>query len=435
MNRLVAAIILAVGAATRSEAQTIAQRVSGAPDGVVRVQFAARPGVCGDGRDVVGYKKAIFAGSVHSFGDWNAPNCVPGPVRVSLSVDGGQVTRMQTFVGGDWARTSARVTDLGTVPSSEAATYFFELVPRLEGRANKARFLLPAVLAADAGTVTRLISLARNASRTEDTRREAIQWIGLLGDASVIPTLVGFARQGGAGSRGGDIDNEQGPGSEGLGTAAIAALSFLENGVGVPALIDLARNGAPAIRQSAVFWLGQSGDPRATATLHAVIENTKEDDRIRAHAIFSLAHGDNIPEREYAYLRGLFPRLSPERLKESVIQGVAQDESSGSSWLLEKARDRGESMKIRMSAVFWAGQGKSTPTKDLVAFYRAVSESDLREHAIFVLSQRDDDAALNELLRIAKEDSDRRMRGRALFWLGQKDDPRVANLIGERLAR
>ena len=52
-----------------------------------------------------------------------------------------------------------------------------------------------------------------------------------------------------------------------------------------------------------------------------------------------------------------------------------------------------------------------------------------------MLSQRDDEGAANELLRIAKEDTDRAMRGKALFWLSQKDDPRAANLISERLSR
>jgi len=73
----------------------------------------------------------------------------------------------------------------------------------------------------------------------------------------------------------------------------MAALSTLEDGAGVPALIDLARSGTSGTRASAVFWLGQSGDPRAFAALHSVIENGKEDERIRAHAIFSLANGDD----------------------------------------------------------------------------------------------------------------------------------------------
>jgi HEAT repeat protein len=284
--------------------------------------------------------------------------------------------------------------------------------------------------------VPRLISLARDESRVQDTRRQAIQWIGLLGDAKVVPVLVDYARGGGAGPTGDDIDEDtDAPGKKGLATSAMAALSMLEGGVGVPALIDLARNGTSGTRASAVFWLGQSGDPRALATLHGVIENAKEDERIRAHAIFSLSNGGDTPASEYGYLRAIYPKLTSRKLKEAIFQGMGNDQSGGSAWLIERARDSGESLDLRKSALFWAGQRKLTPTKDLVAFYRGTSDSGLREHALFVLSQRDDDQAFNELMRIARDDSDKRMRARALFWLGQKDDPRVAKLIGDRVLR
>jgi len=432
---LLAAIVLLTGASLPAAAQnTIADRVARAPDGIVHMEFAGRPGVCGDGREMIGYREAFFSRSVQSFGHGSAPTCVPGAVRVSLSVIGGRVTQMQTSVGGTWPA-NARATDLGTVSASDAATYFFGLVPQLEGRVNRARFLLPAVLAADNRTVPRLIALSRDAARRTETRREAIQWIGLLGDASSVPVLVSFARHGGDAPREKDIDHDDHAGEKGLASAAIAALSFVENGAGIPALIDLARTGGSAVRHSAVFWLGQSGDPRALTALHGVIENTAEDERIRAHAIFSLAHGANDTESEFAYLRALFPRLRSERLKESVLHGMSQAEAAGSAWLLQKSRDRQEALKIRKTALFWAGQSQSTPTRDLIEFYRGVEEPKLREHAIFVLSQRDDATALDELVRIARNDSDRSMRSKALFWLSQKDDPRAANLISERLFR
>jgi len=436
LNHLIIAAAVSLSVAGNSvEAQgTIAQRVGRAPDGVVRIQFEGHPGVCGDGRDVIGYRKTIFAGSVHSIGgNWNTSRCAPGPVRVALSVARGRVTKMETFVGGGWPA-GGRATDLGTVNPGEAAAYFFALVPELEGRSNKARLLLPAVLAADNGTVARLISLARDGARRHDTRSEAIQWIGLLGDASVVPTLVAFARQD-VSTRSDDLDADDTHGKKGLASAAIAALSFLESGVGIPSLIDLARNGSPAVRRSAVFWLGQSEDRRALTALQGVIENSREDERIRAHAIFSLAHGGDKSEQEFAWLRSLYSRLQSDQLKESVIQGMGQDETTGSAWLLGRARDTRESFRLRKNALFWAGQSESTPTQNLVLFYRAVPERDLREHAIFVLSQRKDEAALNELLRIARDDNDRALRGKALFWLGQKDDPRVERLISERLAR
>ena len=417
----------------------LAQRIAKAPDGVVRVQFAGRPLVCGDGRDMIGYKNALFADSFQSIGHWNAPTCVPGPVRVALTVVNGRVTTMKTSVGNTWSRTSERVTDLGPIPPSEAATYFFGLIPQLESNSrghDKARYILPAVLADDPLALPRLISLVRDNARLQETRRQAIQWIGLLGDSRVVPVLVEFARGGGASPAGQDIDtDDEAPGKKGLATTAMAALSSLDGGAGVPALIELARTGTSGTRGAAVFWLGQTGDPRAFATLHSVIENPREDERIRAHAIFSISHGGETPDSEFAYLRSVFPRLTSTKMKEAILMGMGQDESGGSAWLIERARDPGESIAMRKNALFWAGQTKSTPTKDLAAFYRAATESDLREHAIFVLSQRDDEPAFNELMRIAREDSDKRMRSRALFWLGQKDDPRVAKMIGERVLR
>ncbi|HEV7836554.1 MAG TPA: hypothetical protein VGO75_00685 [Gemmatimonadaceae bacterium] len=432
---------LAIGAAsTQTLAQnTLAQRIARAPDGVVHVQYAARPLVCGDGRDMIGYRNALFAESFQSIGHWNAPTCRPGQVRVALTIAGGQVVRVKTSVGGSWPGTSERVTDLGTITSSEAATYFFGIVPQLERGAkghHASRFLLPAVLADDPSALSRLISLARDNARLQDTRQQAIQWIGLLGDAGVVPVLVEFARGGGAEPAGEDIDvDDEAPGKKGLATSAMAALSTLDGGAGVPALIDLARTGTSGMRGAAVFWLGQTGDRRAFAALHGVIENPREDERIRAHAIFSMSHGGNTPDAEFAYLRNVYPRIASTKMKEAILMGMGSDESNGSSWLIKKAGDANEPISMRKNALFWAGQKKSTPTKDLAAYYRSTPQTDLREHAIFVLSQRNDEAAFNELMRIAREDSDKKMRSSALFWLGQKDDPRVAKMIGDRVLR
>ena len=415
---------------------TLAQRVSRAPDGVVRLQFPSRPGTCGDGRDVIGFRKALFAKSFQSIGNWTSPNCVAGPVRVELSVSNGKVTREKTYVGAAWPRSTERVTDLGGVSAGEASLYFFGLVPQLERAGDKSRLLLPAVLADAGDVIPQLVTLARDGAQVQETRRQAIQWIGLLGDAKVIPTLVAFARSGGAAPTGDDVDeDDEAPGDKGLATAAMAALSTLDDGVGVPALIDLARNGTTGVRRSAVFWLGQSGDPRAFAVLHSVIENGRENERVRADAIFSLAHGDGTQTTEFAYLRNIYPRLASDKLKDAILQGMGDERSGGSAWLIERARDGRESLATRKNALFWAGQRDLTPTKDLVAFFRSATEPELREHALFVLSQRQDDDALNELLRIAREDSDKRMRARALFWLGQKDDPRVTKLISDRLSR
>ena len=427
---LIAALALHTAALAAQSA--LATRVAQAPDGAVRMQLDSRAGVCGDGRDVVGYRNALFARNFQSIGGhWSGTRCVPGPLRVTLTVENGLVTRMQTQVGGAWPTpsTDARVTDLGVVPSREASAYFFSLVPRLESSGGKDRLLVPAVLAADAEVIPPLLAIAQDESRAESTRRSAVQWLGLLGDESVIPVLVDFARR--------DVDDEANAkrAKKSLADAALAALSTLDGNVGVPALIDLARTGSVGTRHNAVFWLGQSGDPRAFRMLHTVIEDTKESDRVRAHAIFSLSHSGDAPPSEFAYLRSIYSRLDDDELKESVFQGMTEDGGAGGRWLIERARDTNEPLRLRRTALFWAGQREETPTADIVSVYRDARDTDLREHAIFVLSQRRDDAATDSLMRIARSDPDTHLRGKALFWLAQKDDPRVKKLIADLLLK
>jgi hypothetical protein len=409
---------------TPLQAQSLASRIAQAPDGVVRMEVESRIGVCGDGRDVVGYKSAIFAHNFQSIGGhWNDSRCVPGPLRVTLTVADGQVTQVRTQVGGAWRATDSRVTDLGTVPPDQASSYFFSLVPRLESGSSKDRTLLPAVLANDAPVIQPLLTLARDERRAEHTRRQAILWIGLLGDDSVIPTLIELARA---------DDGESGKTRrKGLGNAAMAALNSLEGDAGVPALIDLARNGSVDTRREAVFWLGQNGSESARRMLHTVIENANEDSRVRSHAIFSLTHGGETPDSEFAYLRNFYTRVDDPEVKEKIIQGMQEDEGAGGRWLIERALDRREPVKLRKTALFWAGQREATPTAELVRVYRDAEEHELREHAIFVLSQREDEAAVDALLRIAREDPNTDLRGKALFWLAQKDDPRIRKLIAD----
>lgn len=421
--------LLGFTAATSATAQSIASRIAQAPAGVVHLQFDGRPGVCGDGRETVAFGKALFARNMQSFGRWSGVKCVPGPLRVSLMTSGGQVTQMQTQVGGAWPSTDARVTDLGAVSSTEASAYFFSLVPRLEAETGKDRLLLPAVLAEGSDVVAPLLALARDESRLDQTRRQAVQWLGLLGDASVIPALVTFAKQ--------DVndDGEDKRGKKSVASTAVMALGQLDGDVGVPALIDLARTGSVGTRRNAAFWLGQNGDPRARRMLHSMIEDTKEENRVRQHAIFSLANGDETPASEFTYLRSVYSRLDSDQLKEAIFQGMANDGSNGARFLLERARDANESTKLRRSALFWAGQRQETPTADLLGVYRDATDNQLREHAIFVLSQRQDDAATDALMRIAREDNDKRMRGKALFWLAQKKDPRVTKLISDMVLK
>jgi HEAT repeat protein len=102
--------------------------------------------------------------------------------------------------------------------------------------------------------------------------------------------------------------------------------------------------------------------------------------------------------------------------------------------LLRQARDEQQPIEVRRKAVFWAGQGDAK-VSDLKALYTGTTERRLREHVIFVLSQRNEEEATNALVDIARTDPDRDMKKKALFWLAQKDDPRVTKLITDMVVK
>ena len=324
---------------------SLASRVAAAPDGVVRFQFASRSGVCGDGRDVVGYRGTMYGEQFQSRGRWSDVACVAGPIRVSLSVQGGSVVRERVQVGGGWSSSAEHVTDIGSIGARDASEYLFSLVPRLEATSNRRRLLLAPVLADSTNAMPQLLRLARDEARLRETRTEALEWVGTIGDASVVPALVEFGR----GARAGDDDTR----GNGLSSSAVAALSFLDDWVGVPALIDLARTGPTSARRSAVFWLGQSGDPRALKTLHTVIADAREDIEVRKNAIFSLGQSQ---EASTADIVGLYRTLSDAALREQVIFAISQRHDDASlDALIAIARDDAD-RPMRSKALFWLGQ-------------------------------------------------------------------------------
>jgi hypothetical protein len=228
-------------------AQSLAQRVQAAGDGTVRLSFAARPGVCGTGGSI----------TVHDDDDDWERDCERGPVRVALRRSGGQITGADSRVGGRWRERGADVTDLGLVPAREAAALMLELAPRAGEDGGE---LVTAATLADSAVVwPGLLRLARDGAIRMGTRRQAVFWLSQAsGDAATrgLDSIVGDDR--------GDLEVRE---------HAVFALSQRPAEEGVPVLIRVARTSPhPELRRKALFWLGQSEDPRAIALFEELLQ-------------------------------------------------------------------------------------------------------------------------------------------------------------------
>ena len=226
-------------------AQSLEQRVTEVGTGTVHLSFAARPGVCGEGGQNFSQGR--------SDGDWEA-DCEAQPVRAALEVRNHRVKAIRSYVGGRWKPRSSAL-DLGTVGSREAAAYFLSLAaqPRISGDP-----VLPAALADSATVWPALLRLARLPDIPMQSRRSAVFWLSQAAGAAAGRALDSIATAP-EGER--EIRKE-----------AVFALSQRSSEEAVPALIRIAKkNPDPEIRRTALFWLGQSEDPRALALFEEIL--------------------------------------------------------------------------------------------------------------------------------------------------------------------
>jgi hypothetical protein len=247
---LVAASVLAPRLAG---AQSLAERISAAGDGPVTFQFAARPEICGDGERSIRLGRHSYMGEMSSF----QQPCVHGPVQVRLTLRDGSVERVESWVGAVRAREGRA---LGTVPAAEAARYLLALVARATG-APAAKAVAPAVFADSAVVWPVLLTIARDSSRQRrGARTDAAFWLSRFASAAIggHPTSL-------------DDDDDASDRDE-VKVQAVFALSQLPNREGIAPLLEVARSKAALpVRRSALFWLGQSGDPRALELFESLL--------------------------------------------------------------------------------------------------------------------------------------------------------------------
>ncbi|MGH7562215.1 MAG: HEAT repeat domain-containing protein [Gemmatimonadales bacterium] len=257
-------IVIVLGAlalATPLAAQSLADRILAPKNGTVRLTYASRDGLCGDGETFIrdlsrGDDHYIVFGSVNEKGWRRRIPCEEGPARVAISLFDGGIRKVRVYIGGAWRETGASdVHDLGVVSAARAAEAFLTLA----ARDRRGEEMLFAATVADSVTIwPDLLRLARNENVPRASRRSAVFWISQVAEEAATRGLTEIVDD----SKGDREVREQ----------AVFALSQLPEEQGIPALIRVARtNPDPGLRRKAIFWLAQSEDPRALSLFEEIL--------------------------------------------------------------------------------------------------------------------------------------------------------------------
>jgi cytochrome c1 len=248
------------GAASPAAGQELSRAArSGGPQ--VRLSFPARPNVCGAGDGILvrerGGSTMLMGVSTRGWRSWRdgEPPCETGDVQVSLELADDRIESVGLRVGSPDPDASG--TDLGRQTGADAARFLLAEARTAAPDASR-RLITAASLAADAETWPALLELARDRSLASRTRKSALHWLGRAAADEAVAAMGGIVR-----------DRTE---ADEIREAAVFGLSQLDDGRGVPLLIDVVRTVPDArVRSRALFWLADSEDPRAIELFEEIL--------------------------------------------------------------------------------------------------------------------------------------------------------------------
>ena len=140
-----------------------------------------------------------------------------------------------------------------------------------------------------------------------------------------------------------------------------------------------------------------------------------------------------IPARQAAsYLLSLATDgADADGAEEAIMPAMLAD--AGDIWrdVIDIAEDRSVDGSVRKSALFWLGQEAAEVVTEGLAGVALDEDEDqeIRDAAIFALSQRPAAEGVPILMELAKEGDGAETRKKAMFWLAQSGDDRVVDFF------
>ncbi len=236
-----AAVVLLQGGEAR--AQDLKRQVSRVRDGEVAFRYPTNQGVqvCDHGVQIDNRYSHNRGG-----GRWGE-DCVEGEAEVILELRDGEIRELDLQPPSS---DSSVDTDLGLWSADDAAAFLIGLARRSSSRRVAEDAIMPAMIARGAVVWPDLIDIARDRSRPEDVREQAVFWVGQRAADAAIEGREDLLADDDE-----DVDVRE---------AAVFAISRRPRHEAVPVLMEVAETSRfSRVRRSAVFWLGQTGDSRA----------------------------------------------------------------------------------------------------------------------------------------------------------------------------
>jgi HEAT repeats len=142
------------------------------------------------------------------------------------------------------------------------------------------------------------------------------------------------------------------------------------------------------------------------------------------------------PEESITYLAGLVSQPSQQsRTVEGALMAIGFHAAPEATGALEQIASSSSSEHTREQAAFWLGveRGHDGFVALKTLENKSADDPRFREKLAFDFSQNSDPGAEDELLHMAKFDSEAKVRGQALFWIAQKAGKRATGALNDAI--
>jgi HEAT repeat protein len=217
---------------------------------------------------------------------------------------------------------------------------------------------------------------------------------------------------------------------------AVQYLGRMPGDQALGALEELARTDSETqVQRSAIQQLARRAEPRARNGIKAMVERNDVSENMRIAALDAL-DPDHATQDDVAWLQATYTKVDSPRIRSRIINAMARiGGSQNEKWFTTLANNENESIDVRVEALRRAGQ--SMDIGALGRLYDQTGQRSLRSELVRQLGNRREPEAVDKLGDIAKNGTDPSIRTRAIEVLTSKakNDERAQKVLLQLLDR
>jgi HEAT repeat protein len=138
-----------------------------------------------------------------------------------------------------------------------------------------------------------------------------------------------------------------------------------------------------------------------------------------------------LSDADVTALRAVYDKTQSRAVKNAILETIGSSGTAGGDqWLMSIVRNPNEETRYRQAAMSRLRRS-DVALDELGKLYDNLSERELRAEIIRIIGQREEPAATDKLLEIARTGTDPNLRRAAISALARKNDPRTTKLLLE----